>query len=84
MKNVDPKLYDLPPRTRLRKSEKGVFVVIDRKSRIVMKDGHRVYEIAKQIRTFEVGKKISVLSNAPICSKTKKFLFQNGIAIKRL
>ena len=84
MKNIDPKLYDLPPRTRLRKSEKGVFVVIDRKSRIVMKDGHRVYEIAKQIRTFEVGKKISVLSNAPICSKTKKFLFQNGIAIKRL
>tara|TARA_X000000368_G_scaffold317855_1_gene255200 strand:+ start:161 stop:415 length:255 start_codon:yes stop_codon:yes gene_type:complete len=84
MKNVDPKLYNLPPRTRLRKSEKGVFVVIDRKSRIVMKDGHRVYEIAKQIRTFEIGKKISVLSNAPICSKTKKFLFQNGIAIKRL
>ena len=84
MKNVDPKLYNLHPRTRLKKNEKGVFVVIDRKSRIVMKDGHRIYEIAKQIKTFEVGKKISVLSNAPICSKTKKFLFQKDITIKNL
>ena len=84
MKNVDPKLYNLHSRTRLKKSEKGVFVVIDRKSRIVMKDGHRIYEIAKQIKTFEVDEKISVLSNAPICSKTKKFLYQNGIAIKSL
>lgn len=84
MKNVDPRIYDLPSRTKLKKSEKGVFVVIDRKSRIVMKDGHRIYEIAKQIQTFEVGKKISVLSSAPICSKTKKFLFQNDIVIKSL
>ena len=84
MKHVDPRIYDLPSRTRLKKSEKGVFVVIDRKSRIVMKDGHRIYEIAKQIQTFEVGKKISVLSSAPICSKTKKFLSQNDIAIKSL
>ena len=84
MKNVDPKLYNLPPRTRLKKSEKGIFVVIDRKSRVVMKDGHRIYEIAKQIQTFEVGKKISVLSSAPICSKTKKFLSQNHIDIKSL
>ena len=84
MKNVDPKLYNLHPRTKLKKSENGVFVVIDRKSRIVMKDGHRVYDIAKQIRTFEVDKKISVLSNAPICSKTKKFLSQNDIDIKSL
>ena len=84
MKNVDPKLYNLHSRTRLKKSEKGIFVVIDRKSRIVMKDGHRIYEIAKQIKTFEVGEKISVLSNAPICSKTKKFLYQNDIDIKSL
>ena len=84
MKNVDPKLYNLHSRTRLKKSEKSVFVIIDRKSRIVMKDGHRIFAIAKQIKSFEVGKKISVLSNAPICSKTKKFLSQNDIAIKSL
>ena len=84
MKNADPKLYNLPPRTKLKKSKKGVFVVINRKSRIVMKDGYRIYEIAKQIQTFEIGKKISVLSSAPICSKTKKFLSQNDIDIKSL
>ena len=84
MNKVDPKKYNLQPRVSLRKTKKDVFIVIDRKSRIIMKDGYRIFEIAKKIRSFEVGKKISVLSNAPVCSKTKKFLSQNEISIKSL
>jgi len=84
MMTVDPTLYNLHPKVRLKKTEKDIFIVIDRKSRIVMKDGRRIFEIATKIKQIETGIKISVLSNAPICSKTQKFLFQNDITIKGL
>ena len=82
MINVNPKQYNLNARVRLKKSEKNIFIVIDRKSRVVMKDGHRIFDIAKQICSFEKGIKISVLTNAPVCSKTKNFLDKNNIDIK--
>ena len=49
-----------------------------------MKDGYRIFEIAKKIRDFETGKNVSVLSGAPVCSKTRKFLTENNITIKSL
>ena len=41
-------------------------------------------EIVKKIRGFETGKNVSILSNAPVCSKTQKFLTKNNIVIKSL
>ena len=84
MKKVDPKLYNLHSRIILRKTKKDIFIVIDRKSRIIMKDGHRILKIVKKIRGFETGKNVSVLSGAPVCSKTQKFLTKNKITIKSL
>ena len=84
MKKIDPKLYDLHSRIILRKSKKDIYIVIDRKSRIIMKDGYRILEIAKKIRDFETGKNVNVLSSAPLCSKTRKFLTKNNITIKSL
>ena len=84
MQNIDPKLYDLHSRIILRKNKKDIYIVIDRKSRIIMKDGHRILEIVKRIRDFETGKNIRVLSGAPVCSKTRKFLTENNITIKSL
>ena len=84
MKKIDPKLYNLHSRITLRKNKKDIYIVIDRKSRVIMKDGYRILEIAKKIRDFEAGKNVSVLSSAPICSKTKKFLTENNIATKSL
>ena len=84
MKKIDPKLYDLHSRIILRKNKKDIYIVMDRKSRIIMKDGHRILEIVKKIRDSETGKNISVLSGAPVCSKTQKFLTENNIAIKSL
>ena len=84
MERIDPKLYNLHPRITLRKTKKDVFIVMDRKSRIIMKDAYRILEIVKKIRGFETGKNVSVLSNAPVCSKTQKFLTKNNIAIKSL
>ena len=84
MKKIDPKLYNLHPRITLRKIKKDIFIVMDRKSRIIMNDGYRILEIVKKIRSFESEKNVSVLSDAPVCSKTQKFLTENKIAIKSL
>tara|TARA_B100000900_G_scaffold63867_1_gene49323 strand:- start:185 stop:439 length:255 start_codon:yes stop_codon:yes gene_type:complete len=84
MKKIDPKLYGLHSRIILRENKKGIYIVIDRKSRIIMKDGYRILEIAKKIRDSETGKNVSVLSGAPVCGKTQKFLTENNISIKSL
>ena len=84
MKKINPKLYGLHSRIILRKNKKDIYVVIDRKSRVVMKNGHRIFEIVKKIRGLETGKNVSVLSGAPVCSKTQKFLTENNITIKSL
>ena len=84
MVNIDPKTYNLSPRTKLKKSPEEIFIVIERKSRIIMKDGHKILRNVKKIEKFEPGKKISVLSSAPVCSKTKQFLHENGVSIENV
>lgn len=84
MINVNPKQYNLNARIRLKKSGKNIFIVLERKSRVIMKDGYRILEIVKKIRDFETGKNVCVLSGAPVCSKTQKFLTKNNITIKSL
>ena len=82
MKIIDSTNYNLHSRVKLLGKDKRVFIVIDRKSRIIMKDGHRILKIAKQINQIEVDKEVSVLSGAPVCKKTKKFLLENDIVVK--
>ena len=84
MKKIDPRLYGLHSRIVLRENKKDIYIVIDRKSRIIMKDGYRIIEVVKKIRDFETGKNVSVLSGAPVCSKTQRFLTENSITIKSL
>jgi hypothetical protein len=85
METIDPIHYNLSPRTKLLKDESGTFfILVDRKSRVVMKDGHRVVSIAEHIKEVNQNTSISLLTSAPICSKTKKFLLQNNITIQAL
>ena len=82
MKPVDPKTYNLSPRTKLLKNNKGsLFVVVDRKTRVVMKDGHKIVKIAEDIKKVNQNKKISLLTSAPVCSKTKKFLLKCSVPV---
>ena len=53
----------------------------NRKSRIIMKDGHKILETARKIRKIEKSVKITLQTNAPMCSKTKRYLEKNVIAI---
>ena len=80
--NIDPKKYGLNTRTVLIENEqKEIIIVINRKSRIIMKDGRKILEKVRKIQQQE-NKIISVKTNAPQCSKTKQKLQENGIEIR--
>ena len=85
MKKVDPIQYNLHSKVDLRQDKEGaLFIVVDRKSRIIMKDGHRILEMVNTISREDQSKKVSIRTSAPVCSKTKKFLLESGIVIKPL
>ena len=79
MKRIDPKKYNLTSRTTLYKKMDDIFIIIDRKSRIIMKDGYRISEQAKSILSVEPGIRIRVATSAPMCTKTKEYLRQVNI-----
>ena len=82
---IDPKIFGLSPRTALGQLSKNNFVLIkDRKSRIIMKDGNQILEQINLIQEKEPNIKISLATNAPVCSKTTKFLGEKGIDILSL
>ena len=74
MKKINPREFGLSKRVELYKDRNKVIIKAKQKSRIIMNDGLRFFEIAKKIKENNKEKKISLLTNAPICSKTKKFL----------
>ena len=85
MKNIDPQKYNLSPRIRLQQNSiNDLFIVIDRKSRIIMKEGYRIVEIVNSIQSAEKNSAVSVLTSAPVCSKTRQFLSERKIEIKEL
>ena len=85
MHPVNPKTYNLSSRIKLLQDSAGsLFIVIDRKSRIIMKDGIRVVKIAEHIKEVNQNKKISLLTSAPVCSKTKILLLKNNILVLSL
>ena len=82
MDQIDPKLYGLTARTVLLKDDHDNFVLsIDRKSRIIMKDAAVILEKADKIRKTVTGAIITLETTAPVCSKSTKFLSDNGIEI---
>jgi hypothetical protein len=85
MKNIDPKRYNLSSRTILRQIGKNnICIIIDRKSRIIMKDGQRIMKQAQAIHRINSNIIITVLTSAPVCSKTRLFLLEKNIYIKEL
>ena len=85
MHPINPKTYNLSSRIKLLQDGSGsLFVVVDRKTRIIMKDGSRILKIAKQIKEVGHNKNISLLTSAPVCSKTKALLLKNNISVLSL
>ena len=79
---LDPKKYGLSTRVVLIENEqKEIIIVINRKSRIIMKDGIKLVNQARKIQRQEQ-KPIGIKTNAPVCSKTKQYLQKKGIEIR--
>ncbi|WP_457552023.1 hypothetical protein [Desulfobacula sp.] len=79
---VDPKIYGLPSRTILMKKNPDEFVlVIDRKSRIVMKDALLILKKVEQIKEKVQNASVVLKTSAPVCSKSIKFLNEKGLDV---
>lgn len=83
---VDPKIYGLPSRTVLMKRDSGKFtLVMNRKSRIIMKDAltiiKKIEKIKEKIKEKIQGASVVLQTNAPVCSKSIKFLEENGVDV---
>ena len=82
MNQINPKIYNLSSRLNIQKNKKGdLFFIIDRKSRIIMKDGLKIIEYFKKIKEIETKSRFYLKTTAPICSKTKNYLIQHKIFI---
>ena len=85
MLNINPKKYNLSSRIILQEdTSRKLFIIVRRKSRIIMKDGVRLLGISKKIKENEKNRKLGVLTSAPVCSKTKKHLEENGVSVQPL
>ena len=80
MEKISANDFGLNSRVNLVEHDNHIGIIIDRKSRIIMKDGHRIVNQAKKINTIQESN-ICLYTSAPVCGKTKEFLKKNDIAI---
>ena len=80
MKQLDPKIFNLNSRAIIEEEKSALTLVVNRKSRIIMKDGRRLLDQVRQIKKLSK-KPVSIFTTAPVCSKTKGFLNNNGVEI---
>ena len=79
---LNPKKYNLNKRVLIKQlTPNHIIIVVDIKSRIIMKDGMRINEQKQAINQVKPNAKISFQTTAPICSKTKKYLLSKNISI---
>ena len=81
LKEINPKSVGAPARSVVGEDSNNHFYIIKNiKSRIIMKDGHKIIETAKRIQN-NTNSRVSLATTAPVCSKTTKFLNENDIKI---
>ena len=79
LKEINPLSVGGPARSKLAIDlNKNIYIVKNIKSRIIMKDGIKIVDIAKSIHAQKSTKKY-LATTAPVCSKTKRFLEENQI-----
>ena len=81
LKKIDPKTVGAPSRSVIGEDNSNhIYIIKNIKSRIIMKDGHKIIETAKRIKN-ETNSGVSLATTAPVCSKTTNFLNENDIKI---
>lgn len=80
--SINAEDYNLSKRTQLVSLAEGsIGIVKKRKSRIIMKDGEQIVDMAKSIRSFNPAMSIGLIISGPICSKTRKLLQDHEIEV---
>ena len=81
LKEIDSKSAGASTRSVIGKDSKNhLYIIKNIKSRIIMKDGYKILQTAKQIKD-KTNSSVSLATTAPVCSKTKRFLNENDIRI---
>ena len=81
LKMVSANEFDLSSQIKIAVDNKdNHYIVKNVRSRIIMKAGEKIYEIANQIKANTKGG-VFLANTAPICSKTKKYLEEKKINI---
>ena len=81
LKEIDSKSVGAPTRLIIGEdSNNHLYIIKNIKSRIIMRDGHKIVETVKQIKN-KTNNSVSLATTAPVCSKTTKFLNENDIKI---
>ena len=81
LKTVNADEFGLSSRIKLAiDSKDNHYIIKNIKSRIIMKDGEKINEIANQIKPNIKGC-VFLATTAPVCSKTKKYLEEKKINI---
>ncbi len=80
---LDAREFGLSARTRIGRlvNSSVVYIVMDRKSRIIMRDGLRIMRIVEQLKKELPGVPVGLTTNAAICSKTTAYLKENSVEI---
>ena len=81
---IAPDLFNLPSRTIVEFNNGVYYLVINRKSRIIMKDADNICRKINAIKEYYPHSEVKLKTNAPVCSKTKAFLKAEGIDIQFL
>ncbi|NOY49260.1 MAG: hypothetical protein GXO88_01640 [Chlorobi bacterium] len=82
---VDSVEFGLSKRQKLvRLSSGNLGIVKMRKSRLIMKDGKQILDMANVLTSKDAKLKVSLIISGPICSKTVKYLTENDIDIVAL
>ena len=81
LKTIDPITVGAPKRSNVAMdNDNNIYIVKNIKSRIIMKDGLKLFDLAKKIKAVK-NVTVSLATTAPVCSKTKKYLEENEIKI---
>ena len=81
LKEINPKSVGAPTRSVIGQDNNNhLYIIKNIKSRIIMKDGHKIVEAVKQIKN-KTNSSVSLATTAPVCSKTTRFLNKNNIKI---
>ena len=80
---IEPKSIGIRSRIKILKKNNLIIMEIDRKSRIIMKDGEKIRSNVNIIKN-NFNLPVELHTSAPVCSKTKTYLEEMDIRVKPL